>query len=161
LICYEDVFPQLARLSTIGGAMCWWWSRTTAGSARAAPPNQHAAHSVLRAVETRRPVLRVRPTLGGVGWIDEFGNVRPRRQKTRKDTIYFRGTKTIEVSRECDGWIENSFYTEYGDWFCAGVRDLVTFGLPVKITEGPAPRRSPNRRPSGCVTLRQTVRNRG
>jgi apolipoprotein N-acyltransferase len=76
---------------------------------------QHAAHSVLRAVETRRPVLRC-GNGGWSGWIDEFGTVR---YVLTDDagSIFFRGTKTVNVTRDAR-WIgRESFYAEHGDWF--------------------------------------------
>jgi len=48
---------------------------------------QHAAHSALRAVENRRPVLRC-GNGGWSGWIDEFGNMRFKMQ-TEQGNIYF------------------------------------------------------------------------
>ena len=83
---------------------------------------QHAAHSVLRAVETRRPVLRC-GNAGWSGWIDEFGQVRA--TLTNDDgTIYYRGTRVIEVTRDAR-WVDrHSFYVEHGNWFvlvCAGL----------------------------------------
>jgi apolipoprotein N-acyltransferase len=137
LICYEDVFPQLARLSTVGGANVLVVVTNNGWFGEGGAAYQHAAHSVLRAVETRRPVLRC-GNAGWSGWIDEFGNVR-QVVKNAKDTIYFRGMKTIEVSRDVRWVGRNSFYTEYGDWFVLVCVTLVTFGFALlKITEMPA-----------------------
>ena len=87
---------------------------------------QHAAHSVLRAVETRRPVIRC-GNAGWSGWIDEFGNVR-QVLATEAEGIYFRGTRTIELTRD-SRWIgRNSYYVEHGDWFVAVCAVVVLLG---------------------------------
>ena len=87
---------------------------------------QHAAHSVLRAVETRRPVLRV-GNGGWSGWIDEFGYVRYT-ATNEAGSIYFRGARAISVSRD-QRWIGlKSFYVEHGDWFVAASALVAAFG---------------------------------
>jgi apolipoprotein N-acyltransferase len=76
---------------------------------------QHASHSVLRAVETRRPVIRC-GNGGWSGWIDEFGKIRAAMTDTA-GSVYFRGTVTYEITRD-SRWIERpSFYAMHGDWF--------------------------------------------
>jgi apolipoprotein N-acyltransferase len=88
---------------------------------------QHAAHSVLRAVETRRPVLRC-GNGGWSGWIDEFGVVRGVLTDDR-GSVYFRGVKTLPVKRDAR-WIGRaSFYVEHGDWFVAVCAGLAGFGF--------------------------------
>lgn len=122
LICYEDIFPTLARRSVLAGseALAVLTNNAWYGEGGAAP--QHAAHSVLRAVETRRPVLRC-GNGGWSGWIDEFGVVRATLLNA-SGSVYFRGTQTVDVTRDAR-WIgRNTFYVEHGDWFvivCCGV----------------------------------------
>jgi apolipoprotein N-acyltransferase len=134
LICYEDIFPALARDSVRAGADILVVQTNNGWFGRGGAAYQHAAHSVLRAVETRRPVLRV-GNAGWSGWIDEFGSVRALVQKvTRRDdsgklvtvagtnpdeagTIYFRGSAVIDVTRDAR-WIgRESFYVKHGNWF--------------------------------------------
>ena len=62
LICYETIFPLLARRSVAGGATVLvnvtndaWFGRTSA-------PYQHLAMAVLRAVENRVPLIRAANT---------------------------------------------------------------------------------------------------
>ena len=74
LICYEDLFPQLASSEVRSGADALVVVTNDAWYGEGAAAYQHAAHSVLRAVETRRPVLRC-GNAGWSGWIDEFGRV--------------------------------------------------------------------------------------
>jgi apolipoprotein N-acyltransferase len=100
---------------------------------------QHAAHAVLRAVETRRPVLRC-GNAGWSGWIDEFGVVRSK-VTNAEGTIYFRGTGVIEVSRDAR-WVDrHSFYVEHGNWFVllgAGLAGLAVILLRFAPSVGPA-----------------------
>jgi apolipoprotein N-acyltransferase len=134
LICYEDIFPDLARLSTIAGANVLVVITNNGWFGEGGAAYQHAAHSVLRAVETRRPVLRC-GNAGWSGWIDEFGNVR-NVMTNSSGTIYFRGTKTIDVSRDARWVDKNSFYVEHGDWFVLVCATLVTFAFVLlKMTE--------------------------
>ena len=122
LICYEDTYPQLARSSVRGGAGLLTVVTNNGWFGEGGAAYQHAAHSVLRAVENRRPVLRC-GNGGWSGWIDEFGVVR-KVVTNAAGTIYFRGTQTAEVSRDARWMDRPSFYTEYGDWWV-----LVSVGL--------------------------------
>lgn len=115
LICYEDTYPALARASARAGADVLTVLTNNGWFGEGGAAVQHAAHSVLRAVETRRPVLRC-GNGGWSGWIDEFGFVRANLTDDG-GRIFFRGTRTLSVTR--DGrWIgQQSYYTEHGDWF--------------------------------------------
>lgn len=121
LICYEDIYPQLARRSVLTGAELLTVHSNTVWFGQGGATYQHVAHSVLRAVETRRPVVRV-GNGGWSGWIDEFGNVRDT-VTDENGNIFFRGEELVEVSRDTR-WIGfTSFYVKHGDWFvllCAG-----------------------------------------
>jgi apolipoprotein N-acyltransferase len=129
LICYEDIYPPLARTSAQSGAevLCVLTNNAWYGEGSAA--YQHAAHAVLRAVETRRPVLRC-GNGGWSGWIDEFGNVRVT-LLNEAESIYFRGTQTIAVTRN-SRWVDrDSYYTVHGDWFVSVCAVLVLFGAVI------------------------------
>jgi apolipoprotein N-acyltransferase len=145
LICFEDTFPNLARSSVRSGADILIVLTNNGWFGEGGAAEQHAAHSVLRAVETRRPVLRI-GNAGWSGWIDEFGVVRAVLQSvTRIDSrgvvhrevstdklaengsIYFRGSATVDVSRDRRWAGRNSFFVEHGNWFewvCAGLLAL-------------------------------------
>ena len=115
LICYEDIFPSLARASVLSGADVLTVITNNGWFGEGGATYQHAAHSVLRAVENRRPVLRC-GNGGWSGWIDEFGNAR---FSMREDNgnIYFRGAQVTTIARD-SRWIgRTSFYTKHGDWF--------------------------------------------
>lgn len=137
LICYEDTYPQLSRNSALAGAAVLTVLTNNGWFGEGGAAYQHAAHAVLRAVETRRPVLRC-GNAGWSGWIDEFGAVRATLTNA-DDTIYFRGARVLDVTRD-SRWIErNSFYVEFGDWFvllCAGMAAFA--GALLKAGEGPS-----------------------
>lgn len=145
LICYEDIFPTLARSSVRSGSDFLAVLTNNAWYGEGGQATQHAAHSVLRAVETRRPVLRC-GNGGWSGWIDEFGNVRA---TLRNDagSIYFRGAEIIAVTRDARWVGQQSFYVQHGDWFIGVCAGLVLLGgtalaivkpRPPEVDEGAA-----------------------
>ncbi|MBI2498587.1 MAG: apolipoprotein N-acyltransferase, partial [Opitutae bacterium] len=115
LICYEDIFPGLARESVQAGAGVLAVLTNNAWFGEGGAAYQHAAHSVLRAVENRRPVLRA-GNGGWSGWIDEFGSIRA----TLKDdsgSVYYRGARTVSITGDQRWHGRLSHYTQHGDWF--------------------------------------------
>jgi apolipoprotein N-acyltransferase len=137
LICYEDTYPDLARFSAQSGAAVLTVLTNNGWFGEGGAAYQHAAHAVLRAVETRRPVLRC-GNAGWSGWIDEFGSVRAT-LTNEEGTIYFRGTRVIDVSRDAR-WVDrNSFFVEYGNWFVLVCATLAAFAVAIlKMGEVPA-----------------------
>jgi apolipoprotein N-acyltransferase len=109
LICYEDVFSHLARESVRAGADFLFVATNNAWFGEGGGAFQHAAHSVLRAVETRRPVLRC-GNGGWSGWIDEWGSVRYVLTDER-GSVYFRGGGVADVERSTLWSGRLSFYT--------------------------------------------------
>lgn len=117
LICYEDIFPALARANTLEGANWHFVATNNNWFGEGAGAWQHAAHSILRAVETRRPVVRC-GNAGWSGWIDEYGNIR-HVMTDENGSIYFQGVDAINFSR-CTYWSGKlSLYVQHGDWFVA------------------------------------------
>ncbi len=130
LLCYEDIFPALARESVLAGSDVLVVHTNNGWFGQGGAAYQHASNSVLRAVETRRPVLRC-GNGGWSGWIDEFGSIRAvllRDPVTGKithtnpkaapqGTVYFRGTQTITVTADARWLGRQSFYVQHGDWF--------------------------------------------
>src|SRR5690606_5831786 len=102
LICYEDVFPDLARETAREGAELFVVVTNNGWYGEEGMPFQHAAHSVLRAVETRRPVLRV-GNGGWSGWIDEYGMIRETMTDS-EGSVFFRGSEVFPVSRD-SAWV--------------------------------------------------------
>jgi apolipoprotein N-acyltransferase len=139
LICYEDIFPQLARDSVLSGSDVLAVLTNDAWYGEEGAAYQHAAHSVLRAVETRRPVLRD-GNAGWSGWIDEFGGIRSTLQD-QQGSVYLRGTASVNVARD-RRWVgRKSFYVEHGDWFVLASAGLVLlayallFRVPPRVPE--------------------------
>lgn len=135
LICYEDIYPQLARSSVLSGATVMTVVTNNGWFGEGGAAYQHAAHSVLRAVEMRRPVIRC-GNGGWSGWIDEFGVVRDV-VKNKADSIYFRGAKVVEVQQDRRWVTQMTMYARYGDWFvllCAG---LAAFGFALLRVSAP------------------------
>lgn len=148
LICYEDTFARLARANVRAGADVQIVLTNNGWFGESGGAEQHAAHSVLRAIETRRPVLRC-GNAGWSGWIDEFGSVRAVLRAVKQSdangrvrevvstdpnrdiegTIYFRGSGIIDVQRD-SRWIgRESFYVVHGDWFVLACAGLSVLGL--------------------------------
>lgn len=117
LICYEDIFGGLGRSSVLAGADLLLVVTNDAWYGQDAGAYQHAAHSVLRAVETRRPLLRA-GNHGWSGWIDEAGIVRGVFAEA-DGNVYQRGVAAFDMVRSIY-WIGRpSFYVSRGDWFVA------------------------------------------
>ncbi len=126
LICYEDIFPELATDSVLQGADVLLVLTNNAWFGEGGGSYQHAAHSVLRAVETRRPVVRC-GNGGWSGWIDEYGNI----QGVLADAagnVYQRGTKRFAVTHDTRWEGRQSFYTMHGDWFIGVAALLALLG---------------------------------
>ncbi len=117
LICYEDVFPDLSRASVAAGAEVLVNLTNNAWYGEGAAAYQHAAHSALRAAETRRPVVRV-GNGGWSGWFDEHGGMRAELTDAR-GSVYFRGGDTVRLTRD-ERWVGRlTPYVVHGDWFVA------------------------------------------
>ena len=106
LICYEGIFPDLARRFVVGGAGFLvnitndaWFGRTSA-------PYQHLVMEAMRAVENRVPLLRAANT-GFSAVVDWDGRVRA------QTALYETAFLVAEVT-----WPQvTTFYTIYGDVF--------------------------------------------
>jgi len=119
-------YPVLARRTTVDGAALLFVATNNAWYGEGAAAYQHAAHSVLRAVENRRPVLRT-GNGGWSGWIDEYGLIR-NVLVNDENSIYFRGGSVFEIDRD-RRWVGRlSFYTRHGDWFVLLSAGLVVVG---------------------------------
>ncbi|AOS43377.1 Apolipoprotein N-acyltransferase [Lacunisphaera limnophila] len=139
LICYEDIFPNLARESVQAGAEVLAVLTNNAWFGEGGAAYQHAAHSVLRAVENRRPVIRV-GNGGWSGWIDEYGTIRAT-LRSAADSVYFRGGQTVTVNRDLAWRGQQSFYTQHGDWFVLLCAAFTVGAYYVALTLRPPPPR--------------------
>ena len=111
-ICFEDVFSEISRNSVLRGANVLivitndaWFGKTSAS-------RQHLAHSVLRAVETCRPLLRNGNNTDTCLILPD-GRI--------ESLLYGRDTRFIRDARVYDVpvWeqLPLTFYTRHGDWF--------------------------------------------
>ncbi|MGC6454952.1 MAG: apolipoprotein N-acyltransferase [Coraliomargaritaceae bacterium] len=127
LVCYEDVFPVLARDSVRAGAELIFVATNNAWYGEEGCAEQHAAHSVLRAVENRRPVLRC-GNGGWSGWIDAYGTIREVLRDEQGST-YFRGGGNFTVFQYEEWLRKKSYYTRHGDWFVVVCGGLAVAGV--------------------------------
>jgi apolipoprotein N-acyltransferase len=145
LVCYEDIFPDLARYSVRAGSNALVVVTNNAWYGEGAAAYQHAAHAVLRAVELRRPVLRC-GNGGWSGWIDEFGtiravltrdaqgNIHTDLKSAADGTIYFRGTATVNVTRDSRWTTALTYYAAHGDWFVVASAVMAAIALAMLMT---------------------------
>jgi apolipoprotein N-acyltransferase len=105
LICYESIFPELARATVRNGADLLvnitndaWFGRTSAAF-------QHFSMAVFRAVENRRCLARAANT-GISGFIDANGRIL-NATDLFKDAVAARQVPLLKTA---------SFYSRWGDW---------------------------------------------
>jgi len=113
LICFEDIFPGLVRQFVKRGADFMVNITNDAWFRESCAPYQHAANSVLRAVENRRPFIRSTNT-GLSCFIDKTGKIYERVSANGKD-LFVHGAKTASIGINKDKIL--TFYTKYGDIF--------------------------------------------
>jgi len=115
LLCYEDVFPGVARKFISEGVGLFYVATNSAWYGKEWMPAQHRAHSVLRAVETRRVVARCGND-GWSGWIDEYGNIRDE-LVDENGAVAFMGGASWEIDRDIRWRGQQTVYVRWGDWF--------------------------------------------
>lgn len=108
LICYESIFPQLARDYARQHARLLVNITNDAWFQRSNAPYQHFAHLSLRAIENRLPIVRAANT-GISGWIDPLGRVRA------ETPLFVPRTATYAVEEAH----VRTLYTALGDWLGA------------------------------------------
>jgi apolipoprotein N-acyltransferase len=127
LICYESAFEDLARRYRAGGADFLVNITNDAWFGRTAAPYQHAAHLVMRAIETRVGVARAANT-GISEFVDPLGYTHRRTpldtEQVEADTVYTTAGRTL--------------YVRWGDWVglmaLIGTGALVAAGIVRKAT---------------------------
>jgi apolipoprotein N-acyltransferase len=112
LICYEDMFPQLARRAVREDTDFLVNLTNDGWFGRSAEQWQHMAGAVFRAVENGVPLVRCCNN-GVTCWIDATGRVR---EILRDNTgsVYGTGALTIDLPLEKHA---PTFYNRHGDWF--------------------------------------------
>lgn len=116
LICFEDVFPQLARADVTPETGFLVNITNDGWFGESAAPWQHAMTALFRTVENRVPLVRCSNS-GLTCWIDEKGRMR---QLFRDDhgTVYGAGYLLAELPlREAGSKHSLTFYARHGDWF--------------------------------------------
>jgi len=115
LICFEDLFPELASGFVKSGAQFLvnitndaWYKKTSAA-------HQHLQASVFRAVENRVPLVRAANT-GVSGFILPSGKIISLVQDKNGREIFIDGYKAEKIALQKRVL---SFYTRYGDIFVA------------------------------------------
>ena len=107
LICFESIFPELARQQSMGGADLLvnltndaWFGKTSA-------PHHHLSMAVMRAVENRRPLLRAANT-GFSAVIQPQGKIVALSNLFKEETLKY----SVHPIKN-----QLTFYTRYGDFF--------------------------------------------
>ncbi|MEQ2010279.1 MAG: apolipoprotein N-acyltransferase [Limisphaerales bacterium] len=113
LICFEDVIASAARESAVDADFLLnltndgWFGESS-------QQFQHAAHSVFRAVENRRPVVRCTNN-GLTCWVDETGFMHDLGVGDAAD-VHGPGFRVVKFAVPV-GPREPTFYQRHGDWF--------------------------------------------
>jgi apolipoprotein N-acyltransferase len=127
LVCYEDVFSEIAREHAAQGADFLYVATNDGWYGTGGAAYQHAAHSVLRSVETRRPILRCGNN-GWSGWINELGIIRQVLEHPVHG-VYSQGRLALDVQRVRAFAGRQTFYVRHGDWFVVLSAVFVLAGL--------------------------------
>jgi len=125
-ICYEIIFPAGCRQMAANGADIIVNLTNDAWYGRTAAPYQHFSMAVLRAVETRRPVVRAANT-GISGWVTpagEIGDATP---------IFVDAVRTYSVPKGRG----RTFYVRLGDLFAKICVIVTLFVLWRRYRTGP------------------------
>jgi len=118
LICYESVFPDLARGAVKRGANILVNITNDAWYGESSAPYQLLAMAAFRAVETKTPMVRVANT--GISAV-----IQPTGEITARTPLFQRGTEIETV----DWRPVTTVYTAVGDVFAIGCFILAVLGL--------------------------------
>lgn len=122
LICYEDIFPEIARKETLKGANLLVNITNDAWYGVSSAPYQHLALSVFRAVENRR--FLVRSTNSGVSAV-----IMPTGKIMVESGLFEPALIVSPVAL-----LEHlSLYTLYGDWFAWACLAYAGLGVAMAI----------------------------
>ncbi len=114
LVCFEDLFPELARGFVRRGAKMLAVITNDAWFGPTAAAYQHAQASTLRAVELRVPIVRAANT-GWSGCIDSTGRWVASVHDAQGTELFVPGTQSCEL------WLGDAqptrLYLRWGDWF--------------------------------------------
>lgn len=105
LICFESVYPQVARASVLAGAEVLLIVTNDGWYKDAISIYQHNAHAVLRAIENDRDVVRAANT-GISSFIDHHGHIKGETKALER--VYLAGNYIPRQTM--------SLYTRWGEW---------------------------------------------
>jgi apolipoprotein N-acyltransferase len=128
VICFEDTMPDFCRRFAARGAEVLVTVTNDAWFKRTAGAYQHAANSVFRAVENRRPLLRCANT-GMTCVVNANGAIVNRLEGGPKEKIFVQGVLTDSVEAPANQ--PPTFYAKHGDVFaiiCAALAALAWLG---------------------------------
>lgn len=108
-ICYEIIFPSLARMMTANGATLLVNLTNDAWYGISSAPYQHFTLALFRSVENKRSLIRSANT-GISGFFDPVGRV-------LAETPLF---KEAVITQKVPLLNTRTIYTRHGDWFAAG-----------------------------------------
>jgi apolipoprotein N-acyltransferase len=111
LICYEAIFPDLARQQVMKGAAILINITNDAWFGYSSAPYQHFFISVFRAIENRRPLIRSANT-GISAIVEPTGNV------TAQGDIF---TEEVITGRISIDYKNITFYSQHGDIFALSI----------------------------------------
>jgi apolipoprotein N-acyltransferase len=106
LICFEIIFPELARAMALNGAQVLVNMTNDAWFGHSSAPHQHLSMAVFRAVETRRALARAANT-GISAFIDPSGRI------LEQTPLYEEAARIRSLPLMTNA----TFYTRYGDVF--------------------------------------------
>ncbi|MDY0222442.1 MAG: apolipoprotein N-acyltransferase [Desulfobacterium sp.] len=121
LICFEVIFPGLARDMANRGAKILVTITNDAWFGRTSAPVQHFSMAVFRAVENRRAVVRAANT-GISGFIDPLGNIDAATDLYTRTSIT-RSLAIVDII---------TLYSLAGDWFAVICIVAIALGFMVK-----------------------------
>jgi len=135
LICFEDIFPRISRQFVKKGADFLINITNDAWFGNTSSPYQHLSASVFRAIENSVYLIRAANT-GISGFITPTGRVYPLIDNDSGRQTFISGYKAREVYISHK---QNTFYTQWGDWFVLVCGLIVIFGI-VKVKGKMKPR---------------------
>jgi apolipoprotein N-acyltransferase len=112
LICFEDIFPEIARRFVAGGARLLFTITNDAWFGNTAAAYQHAQASTFRAVELRVPMIRAANT-GWSGCISAQGEWLSSVRDAAGQELFVEGFAICEPAAGPAA----SAYLRWGDWF--------------------------------------------
>ena len=116
LICFEDVFPHLARAEVKRDTDVLVNLTNDGWFGESAAQWQQAASGLFRAVENHLPLIRCSNN-GLTCWVDARGVLRDVFQD-ENGSVYGKGVLAVQIPLPAEGASHQlTFYTRHGDWF--------------------------------------------